>query len=350
MKSSDHPPVLMLSTIHAGHSGHSGYGRLAEYVPGAEFIHAPRLDPRREPARFLARVARRFAFSRWYLGGSAALEWKTLRRMMHRFAGVVHSMWADHDLGYIDLLTDRKRVKFCGTFHNCPDDFEHTLRFPGRVRKFDAVILMSECQRAFFLDAGVPEHKIHVVLHGVDTDYFVPTGNREAHAGAAFTVISVGGFRRNFPLLRAICESLAPLPHIRFKVIAPESWRQMFSNLPNTEFLSGLNDARLLGEYQGASCLLHTAEHATANNALLEAMACGVPVVAERVGGIPEYVTGDSALLTTHGDGDALAGAIQSLADSPETRATMGVAARRRAEELSWPHVAGRMLELYNAL
>ena len=214
-------PVLMLSTIHPSHAGRSGYGLLAQYVQGAEFLNARRADPRGGAVLFFARVARKFAFSRWYLGGCAQMEWKAMRRLRAGFEGVVHSLWADHDLGYLDLFLNRKSQKFCGTFHNCPDDFQHTIRFPSRLRNFDAVILMSECQRSFFLEAGVPDEKIHVVLHGVDTEYFIPP--LQPAGDSRFTVISVGGFRRNFPLLRKICERLASIKEIRFKIIAPEA-------------------------------------------------------------------------------------------------------------------------------
>ena len=348
MSAGEQTPVLMLSTIHPGHSGNSGYGRLAQYVPGAEFLTTPRKEPSGGIPLFCARVARRFAFSRWYLGGSAVLEWKAARRLRKGFSGVVHSMWADHDLGYLDLLLNKKRQKLCGTFHNCPDDFQHTLRFPGRLRNFDAVILMSETQRAFFRGTGVPDEKIHVVLHGVDTEYFTP-GSQTDTTGT-FTVISVGGFRRNFPLLRKVCERLENTRNIRFKIIAPEAFSEMFAGLANVEFLSGVNDADLLAAYQSASCLLHTAENATANNALLEAMACGLPVVAECIGGIPEYVHGDSALLVEPGNDSTLAGAVKELMQSPALHHGMRVEARKQAETLAWPLVAERMMEIYKTL
>ena len=336
----------MLSTIHASHARHSGYGRLAEYVPGAEFLHAPREDPK-GVALLFARIARRCAFSRWYLGGSAAVEWRALRRMRSGFEGIIHCLWADHDLGYLDLFTSRKRHRLCGTFHNCPDDFPHTIRFPSRLRNFAALILMSECQRDFFRNAGVPEDRLHVVLHGVDTEYFTPAA---APGTGPFTVLSAGGFRRNFPLLRQVCERLANTSAIRFEIVAPEAFRSLFAGLPNATFSTGLDDAALLARYQAASCLLHTAEQATANNVLLEALACGAPVIAERIGGIPEYVTGDSAILTAPGDAAALADAVRQLAGNPGLRHSMSAAAHRRAEELAWPKVAARTLEVYRSL
>ena len=46
---SETAPVMMLSTIHAGHAQRSGYGLLASYVAGAEFIHAPRGEDNPRP-------------------------------------------------------------------------------------------------------------------------------------------------------------------------------------------------------------------------------------------------------------------------------------------------------------
>jgi len=341
-------PVMMLSTIHAGHAQRSGYGLLARYVAGAEFIHAPRADPQGGASLFAARVARRFAFSRWYLGGSASLEWQAWQRMRAGFEGVVHSMWADHDLGYLDLFIRRPRQALCGTFHNCPDDFRLTIRFPARLRKFDAIVLMSECQRPFFRSAGVADNRMHVVLHGVDTEYFRPSA--EPRPASPFTVFSAGGYRRNFALLREVCERLLPDKDIRFELAAPAAFREQFADLPNTNFRTGLDDAELLSKYQTSSCLLHTTEQATANNVLVESLACGLPIVAERIGGIPEYATGDSAVLTPPRDAAALADAIRQLARSSSLRQQMSLAARQRAEELSWPRVAERMAALYRTL
>ena len=67
-------PLLLLSTLHRNHAAHSGYQELAAYLPEARFLHTIRADPAGGLPLLGARVARRLAFSRWYLGGSAALE------------------------------------------------------------------------------------------------------------------------------------------------------------------------------------------------------------------------------------------------------------------------------------
>jgi glycosyltransferase involved in cell wall biosynthesis len=66
--------------------------------------------------------------------------------------------------------------------------------------------------------------------------------------------------------------------------------------------------------------------------ALVEAMAHGVPVVATAVGGVPELLEGDAGVLVPPRDAEALADALASVLGSPERRAHLARAGRRRVE------------------
>jgi alpha-maltose-1-phosphate synthase len=81
----------------------------------------------------------------------------------------------------------------------------------------------------------------------------------------------------------------------------------------------------------------------------LEAMACGTPVVASAVGGIPEVVVdGETGLLVPPGDPGILAAALGRLLADPARGARLGTAGRRRVEErFSWERIAERTIAVY---
>lgn len=256
-------------------------------------------------------------------------------------------LWADNDLGFLDYYLALRGDSLCGSFHHCSDTIGSTIRFFKRLRNFAAVILMSETQRPFMLDAGVSPDRIHVVLHGVDTKYFTPPDER---TGSPWTVLSVGGYRRNFEAVREVCRALNDQPDIRFRIVGPAAVAGLFAGLTNVSFQSGLSDDELVTAYRESSCFLTMVENATANNALLEAMACGLPVIAERIGGIPEYVNDRCAALVAPADSDAAARKILELYRSQEMSLAMSKAARERAEALDWVHVAEQTCRVYQAI
>jgi N-acetyl-alpha-D-glucosaminyl L-malate synthase BshA len=84
---------------------------------------------------------------------------------------------------------------------------------------------------------------------------------------------------------------------------------------------------------------------------LLEAMAAGVPVVATRVGGIPEVVvSGENGLLVGKEDVDALAEAIIKVLEEQDLRARLVLNGIRTAEKFKWDKMAGEVDELYRGL
>jgi len=87
-------------------------------------------------------------------------------------------------------------------------------------------------------------------------------------------------------------------------------------------------------------------------NSILEAMAAARPVVATRVGGVPDAVRdGETGVLIPAGDSNALAAALQAVVDMPERARSLGVAAQARARaEYHETHVLERLSAWYESL
>ncbi len=106
------------------------------------------------------------------------------------------------------------------------------------------------------------------------------------------------------------------------------------------EKLGVLDDVRFAGEepdvarhLRGASLLLSTSGFEGFGMAVLEAMACGVPVVSTRSGGVSEALGDSGGLLAPVGDVEGLAGHVLALLEDPALGRRIGRAGRRRAEE-----------------
>jgi glycosyltransferase involved in cell wall biosynthesis len=277
---------------------------------------------------------------------SARLEWDAIRSL-RRFRGIVHLLWGDRDLGYLHRYIDRSCQRLVVTFHACPDTLPDIFRDTTVFRHIDAIVLMSDCQREFFLSHEVPADTLHTVHHGIDSSFFSPQQPRRQRS-ATRVVLAVGSYRRNFDRLANVARGLSADPRYQFRIVLPPAYRERFSEYPRVTCLSRLTPEQLRSEYQNADCLLMTLDACTANNAMLEAMACGLPVVSEDVGGAREYIK-DTGRLVPHRNIDALITAVHDVCQAHDPD-TLRARARQRAVSLSWSKVAATMRLLYSSL
>jgi N-acetyl-alpha-D-glucosaminyl L-malate synthase BshA len=184
--------------------------------------------------------------------------------------------------------------------------------------------------------------RIDMVPNFVDTERFHPPP-RDEGAGTRRrrrTVVHVSNFRplkRVQDVVRIFARVRATTPAL-LRLVGNGPERSGAAAL--THELGLADDVEFLGEgvnlpevLRGADVFLLPSETESFGLAALEALACGVPVVASAVGGLPEVITdGEVGFLRPVGDVAAMADAVQRLLTDEGLRHAQSLAARRRAE------------------
>lgn len=327
---------------------HSGYVQLPRYL--ADLVEVRTIEPARLPGPLARRLARR-AGSAFYEPVGARIELAVLRRLLRAPGEVCHLLYGeDHfdHLAHVARLPLR-RGALVATFHQPPDVAERVLRWPdprARLAILDAAIVHAQ-EQADWLAERMPPERVHLVAGGVNAHRFQPAPVPPAEP--PIRCLAVGSWLRDLDTLRdAIHRVAAATEAVEFELVVPERDRGRLGGLPRTHVRCGLTSDELLAAYRSAHLAVLAVTGATRNNALGEALACGLPVVATAVGGIPATI-GDAGLLTPPGDARALAAGILALARSPARRRALGRAARERAEQLDWPHAAWSTVQVYEA-
>ena len=201
---------------------------------------------------------------------------------------------------------------------------------------------------------------VQVIPNGVDCEAFVPRPTPGTSDGPT-KVLYVGRFHRQKNLL-FLLEQMA-----RLRATAPDGWRLVLVgdgeerssiehclrvlNLEGITTMHGwLDDKDRLREiYQQADVVVNPSLYEGMPNVVLEAMACGLPVVASQVPGNDTLVrTGESGYLFKLGDGDGLCRALQEIRARPELAHTLGREGRRRVEAgFSWEQAARAYTALF---
>ena len=230
------------------------------------------------------------------------------------------------------------------------------------VERAERVIAVSAQMRADILaHFDVAPERVVVIHNGVDAEAFRRTEAREAlarHRVREPYVLFVGRISEQkgiFQLLEAarslpdevtlvLCASSPDTPELAARLEAAVAGR------PHVQWINAMLPVPEVAQlYSHAAVFACPSVYEPFGLINLEAMACGTPVVASRVGGIPEVVVdGETGWLVPPGDAAALSGALRGALADPARARRMGEAGRRRVEDhFSWDRIAERTLAVY---
>ena len=216
-----------------------------------------------------------------------------------------------------------------------------------------AIITVSRALKDRLNELGTPEDKVVVLRNGVDLELFRPLDRQEVRErlGVAGTLLlSVGNLIEQKGHDLAI-RAVAGIPDAELVVIgrgpASRSLRDLAASLgvgDRVRFLANLPQAELVRYYNAADALVLASVSEGMPNVVLEAIACGTPVVATATGGSTEIISSPEAGELMHERrASALVDAVARLRDRAPDRA----ATRRHAENFAWGDVVRDQLKLY---
>jgi glycosyltransferase involved in cell wall biosynthesis len=203
---------------------------------------------------------------------------------------------------------------------------------------------------------GLDPKRVEVVPHGVGEEfrpgaepsqiappYLLLVGEYSRRKGYSEGFAVVGGLaERGYPHLLHVTGRIAPWLEGSVQGVVAQAPR------PERVQLLGFVDD-LVSQYQGASALLMTSRYEGFGLPVLEAMACGTPVVAFANSAVTEVV-GDAGLLVPDGDVPAMTAAVRSVLDDPARHADLVARGLERARSFSWERSVTHHLEIYRAV
>ncbi len=287
-------------------------------------------------------------------GNDLKMIWRLIKLMKKRQPHIVHT----RNWGGIDAIVAAKMAAVPRIIHgehgwNLDDPLGQNLK-RRRIRRFLSplvnhfVAVSADIQNWLIQDVGIKKEKISVILNGVDTEKFRPREQTDLRQSLGFLASEciigcVGRFdpvKNHRLLIKAFSKLNYTLRPMRLVFLGDGPERASLEALGNE--LHCHDRIHFLGERDDVADILRMmdifvlpSKSEGICNALLEAMATGLPIVATAVGGNTELIQdGSTGLLIPSDDEDAMASALNSfLNDSPDRREQIEQNARKRAEK-----------------
>ncbi len=226
------------------------------------------------------------------------------------------------------------------------------------LKSVDLLISVSKDLKSRIIKLGIPAEKILVIPNGVDIDKFdinleKSNKNRLLFVGR---LIPVKGLRYLIEAMKYIKEAL---PQVFLTIIGEGYLKESLTQLTKVYSLDeniifeGKKSHTIINKNLKESSLFVLPSLSEGLSvAVLEAMACGVPVVASKVGGMPDVIIeNQTGILVPPRNSEILANTIITLLKDNRKITSMGIKARERIEaNFSWDIVANRIIEIYKSI
>lgn len=327
------------------HSGHSGYDQISRFLGNGISI----LNIQESTASWIPwKIAKLLIASSGlvrvgYTVRSFYAEEIIMHNILTKNNQIYHFIYGENSYRYSGILNKCRGNKIISTYHFPPNLLDKTIPNKKYLKRLSAIIVVGSNQVSYFTHI-VGEEKVFLVPHGIDTDFFHPPEIKTNNG----TCLFVGMHLRDYKMMKETITMISGRDKdIKFVVISDKERFGYFIDLPNVLLKSEITEMELLEFYRTSDLLVLPLIDCTANNSILEALACGLPVITTDVGAIRDYVDEDCAVLVPPKDTNRLADEIQRLLQNDSLRAAMTLNCRRKALHFDWRQISKQMIKVY---
>lgn len=298
-----------------------------------------------------------FCYSRWLnVRGIPIKAWRKFmetrawRIVKHENHSWIHYLYPEHTY----FSGDNSKLANTGVLFSCHLPSEVVNRgstwlapFLDGLKRADGVIVMSPDICDFYAERA-PHASVRFIPHGIDVHYFKPPAEKMSRIEEKLNVLTVGNMLRDFRRLAEVIKRVHEVAgnRIAFKVIALKANLDLLrkhtgeSAFELVHGVHGLSDQALLDCYHEADLMFLPLMGATANNALLEAMATGLPLLISDHPACRAYAGNCATYFEADEDADCLASRLLNLDPHSPDLIRRGLDGRKRAvEHLSWEQI-----------
>lgn len=238
---------------------------------------------------------------------------------------------------------------------------------PCSVRCASHVLADSEATKSDLISLyNVPVEKVSVLLSGVNQQFKqvlvrgVMTTRSKYGLGSSPYILSIGTVqpRKNYGrLIQALARLRSQGYDLNLVIAGGKGWLEndIYKTLRAShmeayvKFIGFADDADLPALYSGAICFAFPSLYEGFGLPVLEAMACGTPVITSNISSLPE-VAGDAALVVDPYDVEAITHALKRVIDDSALRDRLIKAGLARAQQFTWEKSAAELMRIYTGL